>query len=230
MSLTDRFAGSRSRNPRPSEARTWRDEVVGWARGVIASSVERAAPPAPPIDAMVQRLEIAHLQAAVVFLYGAHLAGHHGVAPYDLARVLGHRWDDALGRGDLAASGVAIYADSRVRLATHVQRALDELPPQTGILVGEPGRVALLGPCVVVAPVGPIEPIAQALLGAVRGAILGAHGDDDILALFDEAQAYGAVPMVRTVKDLPGEVSIRIVADDDYARELGLPRLDYTPA
>lgn len=227
LSLTDRLAGSRTRGgPRTDVKTTWRDEVVSWARGVIGNAVDRPPPAAPPIDAMVQRLQITHLHAAVVFLYGAHLAGHDGVAPYDLSRVLGHRWDEALGRGDLAASGVGTYAGSRVRLSRTVQRALDELPPELGILVGEPGNIALMGPCVVVAPEGPMEPIARALLGAVNGAILAAPDDSNIIGLFDEAQVYGAIPMVRTVHELPGEPSIRVVADDEYATELGVPRLD----
>jgi hypothetical protein len=215
------------RSPRPSEIKsTWRDEVVSWVRGVIAGAVERPAPPAPPIQALVSRFDVAHLHSAIVFMYGAHLAGHHGVAPYDLSRALGGRWDEALGQGDLAASGIAVFAESRVRLAPAVQRALDDLPPLGGVVIGD-SAPALLGPCVVVAPDGPLEPIARAVLGQVGGAILAAHDDSNILGLFDEAQAYGAVPMVRTVRELPGEPSIRVVADDEFAAELRLPRLDY---
>jgi len=227
--LGDRLASSRNRAPRADLETTWRDDIASWVRGLVGSELERPPPMAPPIEAIVRRLDITHLHPAVAFLYGAHLVGHDGVAPYDLARVLGNRWDEALGRGDLAASGVATYGQSRVRLSTTVQRALDELPPETGVLVGEPGTIALMGPCVVVAPEGPMEPIARALRAAVNGAILAASSDTDIIALFDEAQVYGAVPMVRTVHDLPGEPSIRVVADDEFAAELGIPRLDYDP-
>jgi len=213
-------------DPRPS----WRDEAVAWARAVIAGSVDRGAPSCPPIDELALRFELAaNLVPALVLLYGAHLGGDHGVAPVDVARVLGRRWNEALGRGDLAARGLAIYHDSRVRLAPPILRALDELPIATGSLIGEAGTVALLGPCVVVAGDERLVAIAERCLASVGGAILAAHDDAEPEELFAEARARGAAPMLRLTQHEavePGnDPVILVVADAALAERLGLPRL-----
>src|SRR5262249_19250870 len=148
-----------------------------------------------------------------------------GAAPIDIARVLGRNWDEALGRGQLAAAGIAVYRDSRVRIAPSVQRALDELPARTGTIVGQPGPIALLGPCAVVAE-GPLGIVAGACWPAGGGAILAAHDHSDPHEVALEARAYGAVAMVRVAtppaaepskasERLPsGEPMILVVADD----------------
>ena len=43
----------------------------------------------------------------------------------DVARVLGRRWDDALGRGRLAELGITIHARSRVMLAAEGLNAIN---------------------------------------------------------------------------------------------------------
>jgi hypothetical protein len=232
----DRMRDSQARTGTPSptgwteERPSWRDAATGWARAVAAGSIDRDAPAAPAIDALLARFELAPpLRPALVLLYGAHLAGEPGAAPIDVARVLGRHWDDALGRGQLADRGIAVYRDSRVRLAPAVLRALDDLPPRTGTLVGTPGTIALLGPCVIVAD-GPLGVIAEACLASVGGAILAAHPHADPHELVLEARARGAVPLLRladgTIDRLPADEPIVIVtADDATADQLGLPRL-----
>ncbi len=212
-------------DPRPS----WRDELVAWTRGIAAGSIERGAPEAPAIMALVARFELpAPLAPAVILLYGAHLCGERGAAPVDVARVLGRRWDEALGRGLLAARGVATYEGSRVGLAAPLARALDELPPRTGTLLGEPGANALLGPCCVVAD-GPLLPIATRCRAGLGGAILIAADGADPLEVLLEARAIGAAAMLRIahhdIDTAPTEPAILVVHDDETADALGVPRL-----
>jgi hypothetical protein len=210
---------------------SWRDEAAVWARAIALGSTDTTPPSVPAIDVLITRFDLTpHLYPALVLLYGAHLAGQPGVAPYDLACAIGHRWDEALGRGQLAERGVATYRDSRVHLAPEVLRAVDELPPRTGTMVGEPGMVALLGPCVIVARDGELGPIAEACLASVGGAILTAHPQADPRELFLEARARGAVPMIRVAPGvldrIPVEVPAILVATDDAtAEQLGVPRL-----
>lgn len=110
----------------PVAAHDWRDAVASWAIAVAAGETDTGAPAASPIAALLARFELSTaVYPALVLLYGAHLAGAAGAAPVDVARVLGRRWDEALGRGQLSARGVAVYEASRVRLAPAIQRDLD---------------------------------------------------------------------------------------------------------
>ncbi len=213
-------------DPQPS----WRDELVTWARAVAGGSIDRGAPAASALDALAARFELsAELVPALALLYGAHLGGVHGAAPIDVARVTGRRWHEALGTGQLALHGLVRHADSRVVLAPPVQRALDELPVTTGTLVGEPGTVALLGPCVVVDAETPLAVLAERYLGAVSGAILAAFDDVEPLELFVEARARGAAPMLRIgigeILQLGTDPAVLVVTDDAVAERLGIPRL-----
>ncbi|MCX5746375.1 MAG: hypothetical protein NT062_28190, partial [Proteobacteria bacterium] len=99
----------------------------------------------------------------------------------------------------------------------------DELPPVTGTLVGIPGPIALLGPCVVVAR-EPLEVVAARLASRVGGAIL--VGVAPVADVVVEARAYGAVAMTRD-PDLSATLEPRIiVVDDEAAAELlDLPAL-----
>jgi hypothetical protein len=107
-----------------------------------------------------------------------------------------------------------------------VLRVLDELPPATGVLVGEPGAIALLGPCIAVAGDEPLVAIAERCLAHVGGAILAADGEPDRAALLLEARARGAAPMLRAILDTaPADAAIFVVEDDQLADRLGLPRL-----
>ncbi|HET7499792.1 MAG TPA: hypothetical protein VFK02_02285 [Kofleriaceae bacterium] len=208
---------------------SWRDEVVAWSRAVIAGTLH-GAPSVPAIDAVLARFELAPaLQPALVLLYGAHLCGERGAAPVDVSRVLDRQWGEALGRGELARRGVAVHTGSRVALAPAVLRVLDELPPVTGSLIGEPGTVTLLGPCVVVAePDEPLAAVAERCLGRAGSAILAARGAPERAELVLEARACGAAPMLRPEPALdaaPADAAIFVIADGELADRLGLPRL-----
>jgi hypothetical protein len=248
-SWRERMTSPRARTAEPIPALwedalpMWREEVVAWARTVLASgshpdSAARPDTSADPVEAptptpfgtIITRFELApQLQPAIALLYGAHLAGHDGVAPADLASILGGRWDEALGRGELAQKAAIEIDGSRVRLAFAITRALDELPPSSGMLVGSPGNVALLGPCVIVAG-GPLTIIAEACASSIGGAILTGYSDADPLTLLSEARAYGAVPMLRAgrhnLDTVPTDEPIILVVDDDATADgLGIPRL-----
>jgi hypothetical protein len=245
ISLTERFSTWRDRmrlaQPRATDPVTpaqidtrppWRDAVATWARGIMTGAHDHKPGPLQWLVPIATRFELAdHVMPGLALLYGAHLAGETGVAPVELARVLGRDWDEALGRGQLAASAIATYRDSRVRLATPVLRALDELPPATGVLVGQPGQVVLLSACVVVAAADqPLGVVAEATLPAAGGAILAAHPASDPRDVALEARAYGAVAMVRvtpgTVERIPHDGPVILVLDDEgLADHLELPRL-----
>ena len=232
--LTSRFSALRGResrdDPRTDVRASWRDDVVLWARAIAAGTFDRAAPSAPPIDTLAARFGLPEqLVPALILLYGVHLAGHHGAAPIDVARVHGRRWDEALGRGQLAALGLALYERSRVILTPAILRSLDERAPATGTLVGEPGVMTLLGPCAVVATDGSLVAIAERLLASVGGAILAAHADADREELLVEARARGAAPLLRLspgeLERLPVVPMIVVAADEQLVEALGVPRL-----
>ncbi len=100
----------------------WRVAFVAWLRAGAADE-----PPAAPVfDVLLARHDLLpSLRPVVALLYAAHLAGEPGAAPIDVARVA-RGWPEALGRGELASRGLALYAGSRVRLAPALQRALDD--------------------------------------------------------------------------------------------------------
>jgi hypothetical protein len=216
--------------PHGEAASSWRDDVVTWYRAAISGALDPAVPvSAALLDTVIARFELApRLQPILALLYGAHLCGQPGVAPVEVARLLDRRWDEALGRGELAARGAAAYTGSRVALSPAVHRVLDELPPVTGVLVGEPGTVVLLGPCVVIGD-APLTQLAERHRSRVGGAILVARDGIDPAALVLEARAYGAVAMLRvaaSVEALPTEPMICVVRDADHADSLGVPRLE----
>jgi hypothetical protein len=162
-----------------------------------------------------------------VLLYGSHLAGVEGAAPMDVARVLGRRWDDALGRGKLAALGIARYARSRVALAPAILRALDELPPAAGRFVGELGTRTLLAACAVLGN-EPVDALAQRYAPKVGTAIMIANDGADPAEFVLEARAFGAVPImpVTRICNLGADFPCVLIVDDEAAAEsLGLPML-----
>jgi hypothetical protein len=218
--------------PVPDAAR-WRDDVVAWTRAVTAG-VDRDPPPTPSIDALAARFELAPpVRRALVLLYGAHLCGHSGAAPVDVARVADRGWDEALGRGRLAEARLAVYERSRVRLAPAVQRALDELPPSTGTLFGDPGAPALLAPWAVVSRDEPLEALAVRLASQIGGAVLAARPGAEPADLLLEARARGAVALLRIAPLAPGsappvpadEPAILAVEDETTAAQLEIPLL-----
>jgi hypothetical protein len=214
--------------PRP----TWRDDVALWSQAVVASRGGPAVhgqPVAYAIEALLGRFELdATMLPVLALLYGAHLRGEMGVAPIDVARMLERQWDEALGRGELARAGVCEYVRSRVALSPVILRALDELPPLTGTILGPPGPVALLGPCVVIAPGEPLADVAERCLPRVGGAILVGHADVPWAPLVFEARAYGAAAMLRVDRPVPASSSdpaIFVVEDAELADRLEVPHL-----
>src|SRR5262249_42544029 len=155
---------------------SWRDEIAAWSAAIVTGAAEagaHAAPIAFPIEALLARFDLEPpLLPVLALLYGAHLRGELGAAPIDVARLLDRGWDAALGRGGLARPGVCEPARSRVALSPVILRALDELAPLTGTLLGPPGPIALLGPCVVIAGDEPLAEVAERCLPRVGGAIL----------------------------------------------------------
>jgi hypothetical protein len=227
-----RAAGHEPGSPEAPLRSSWRDDAGMWARAVASGTFDRAAPSCPPIEVLANRFELPPaLLPALVLIYGSHLAGLEGAAPMDVARVLGRRWDDALGRGALAKLGLAIYERSRVMLAPVVQRALDELPPGTGELVGDPGPVPLLGPMVVVGM--ELAELAARCSKQLGCSVLIARQDVELASLLLEARALGAAPMkklsLRATKAdhaIPQHPILVVVSSDDHADQLGLPRLE----
>jgi hypothetical protein len=209
---------------------TWRDDLVIWTRAIVGGSTDRKPPNIPSLERIASRLELAaHLHPTIALLYGAHLAGERGVAPVDIAHVLGRRWEEALGTGELAARGLARYHESRVLLAPPLQRAFDELPVTTGTMVGEPGAVSLLGPCCVVSADEPLATIAKRCLAQVGGAILAGHADADPGELFVEARVRGAAPMLRIdagdIVQIGTDAAVLVVGTEAHADQLRVPRL-----
>lgn len=208
---------------------SWRDDAGAWARAVASGTFDRAAPTCAPIETLLARFEIPEtLLPALVLLYGSHLAGMQGAAPMDVAKVLGRRWDEALGRGKLAELALATYTDSRVRLAPAIQRVLDDLPPK-GELVGEPGVVGLLGPTVLVSR-EPIRVVGVRIVEQLGGAVLlGSYVDAVELAL--EARALGAIAVGRVdFTTIPHHPILIVVGDEAAAEQIDLPRFELAPA
>jgi len=162
-------------------------------------------------------------------LYAAHLCGQDGAGASDLAWALGGDWDEALGKGKLHGSGMVQWRGSRICLAPSIARALDGREPASGVVVGTPGPVSILGPCIVVAESSDLTAIARACLATADGAILASHERVEWREAMAEARAYGAVAMVRADPELPamqsGEPVIIVVSDQEAADALSLPVL-----
>jgi hypothetical protein len=204
----------------------WREDVVAWARAIAASASDAGDPPAAPaIAALGARLALAaDLVPALVLAYGLHLGGELGAAPVALARVLGHRWDEALGTGELARRGIVEHVAARIRLARPILHVLDELPP-IGAMLGSPGEVALRGPCVVIATDARLADVAARYVARVGAIVIGeGAAAREVLV---EGRARGAVPLVRVedVVRIPDEPAIIVVPDEAAAARLDLPRL-----
>lgn len=215
----------------PDAAPAWRERLIAWAHG-LEHGAPAELPTDSPIASIARRYDLAaSLEPVLALLYARHLLGTDGIAPVDVANVQRDftRWDEALGRGDLVSSGAVTFRASRLRLSAAALRVLDEQPPGTGTLVGSPGVLSRLGPCVIVAS-GALAIVAEACLSSIGGAILAAHEDADPHDLSEEARAYGAAPMWRVRADqlarVPAEKPFILVAHDDATADaLGVPRL-----
>jgi len=213
----------------------WRDHVAAWARAV-SSGTSSDAPTLEPglLSAVAARFALTdELADALTLLYGAHLCGQDGVAVIELATIVRRRWDEALGRGALAKSGVARWRRGRARLARPVADVLDEQPPRLGALVASeavtpPGLLAVLCAdddvelgelAAALAPqVGPL--FVPTALGHAKQA-----------AYLVEARARGAAPIVPwpIARAALPPTAIVIVADEDAARALRAPIIERWP-
>jgi hypothetical protein len=207
------------------ERSTWRDDVASWARTVVAGT-QGDVPQigGTPLATAIERLGLDSVVArAAILLYGAHLCGLDGVAPVDLAGALAGRWDEALGRGDLAASGAARWRRSRVRLAAEVLAMIDERPPRRGVVVGE-GPPAFDDARAVIAPPDvPLDALAVSLV-ARTGALLVARDDARPERLALEAAVRALTPMLRD--RAPAGRAVVVVAEEADARRFGLAILE----
>jgi hypothetical protein len=186
----------RGAEPTPS-APSWRDELVLWGRGV-ASGLHREPPPRASGSPLAQlgRLDIPdELMPGVALAYAMHLAGTRGVAPADLAALFEHRWDEALGRGVLAASGVLRWRASRAVLAPAVTAFLDERPPVTGFVLGTSSDRIPSQPAAVVASAHALDIVAGRCTALV-GAVLLPRPHATATAIRLEARLRLAVPLV----------------------------------
>lgn len=206
----------------------WRDELAAWARAILAGT--RAEAPAVqdgPGPAIAQRVGLlGELADAMWLIYGAHLGGVAGVSALDLIAVIGRRWDEALGRGRLAASGALRWRRSQIGLWPEVLAALDELPVGGALLdsAARPadGLVAVVAPAGadLVALVAPLAPrLGPLLVGAARDRRPTARR---VL----EARVRGAVPVLRwppgdVAADEPPASALLVVADEADARAAG---------
>lgn len=204
-----------------SISRAWRETLVDWTRTALTS----APPPAPmnsPIDPLVARLGLpAALAPGIALLYGAHLLGHDGIAAADLARAL-KGWDEALGNGVLAASGVAQWRRSRVRLAPVIRDALDDRPARSGTIVGTPGtESSLITPCAVRIGSGRAADAAPVLVERAGGAYFVPSDGADRADVLLEARARGAIALVPA--DAPADAgTARVIGPDADAGNLAV--------
>lgn len=205
----------------------WRDAVAGWARRALAGA--RGEPPllaAGPLYDVGGRLGIAAEDAPFLWLvYGARLCGLDGVAPADLVGMTPRRWDEALGRGKLAATGAFRWRRTRVHLSSEIQAALDELPPLCGTAVAS--AVVAERSVAVVAP----AQVELAALGRWAAPQLGpllvpnARGLRAPARFVLEARARGLVPVIawHRVRQLPDIASLVVLDDPALAETLNLP-------
>ena len=142
------------------------------------------------------------------------------------------RWDEALGRGELAARGVARYRRvARPSRAGHPARARRAAADRPATLVGTPGAMSLLGPCVIVAARRAARSSPKLAARPVGGAILAAHATAPTRRCSSPRRVpYGAAPMLRVdardARRVPIDEPVILVVDDDAtADQLGVPRL-----
>jgi len=227
----DRMKSSTRGGRRPLEAShdgapTWRDDLVAWSRGVVAGAHRdpQSFAPGSPL-ASLDRLGLGDdLLPAIALAYAMHLSGVRGVAPVDLARLLGYRWNEALGNGVLASSGALRWRGARVVLAPAVTAFLDERPAITGTLFGAPRDVSLVASSAVVSSRA-LDDIAL-LLAPQLGAVLVPRALTP--AVWLESKLRGAIALVDQAAWLddpaPGLSIVRANSADD-ADAIGLPVL-----
>jgi hypothetical protein len=217
--------GARATEQSAADAPTWRDELVAWGR-LVANGLHRDASPKPSsvMKTALARLGIdADLGRAIAFGYAMHLCGTT-LAPAELANLLRRRWDEALGRGVLGATGVLRWRNSRISLAPALAAFLDERGPVTGDIVGIPrDQVEPMEPGAVVAPGLELD-IVAGRCADLAGAILIPRRYAGTTAIRIDAKLRIAVPIVEVTQDFADlETAFVRVDSADQASALGLP-------
>ena len=217
--------GARVTEQPAADAPTWRDELVTWGR-LVANGLHRDASPkpSPVMKTALNRLGIdGDLGRAVAFAYAMHLCGTT-IAPAELANLLRRRWDEALGRGVLGATGVLRWRNSRISLAPALAAFLDERGPVTGDLVGIPrDQVEPMEPGAIVAPGLELDIVAGRCTD-LAGAVLVPRRYASTSAIRIDAKLRVAVPIVEVTRDFADlETAFVRVESADQASARGLP-------
>jgi hypothetical protein len=207
----------------------WRDVVANWTRRQLSGA--RGEPPllaAGPLYDVGLRLGISVEDAPFLWLvYGARLCGIDGVPPVELVPLTDQRWEGALGRGRLAATGAFAWRRSRVHLVPEIIAALDEVPPLYGSIatsaVAAERTVALVAPPEI--DLGAIAAWAAPHVGSLL--VPNARGLRAPGRLMLEARARGLVPLLPAQRlprrELPSTPAALVFEQAAAALELRVP-------
>lgn len=205
----------------------WRAELVAWARGGQPAFAHAAtADLAARLDRATEAARTGdRLRPAIELLYAARLLGTDGVAPIELAAVLGWRWKEVLG-GDLG--GLVRRRRGRCHLIEEVIAALDEQAPRRGeIFAGDSGPTE---PVAIVAPADLDLRAVAAWAAPIVGALLvpDARGERAPSRFLLEARARGLTPLLpwtRWADQVPRPLPVAavLVHAAETASELALP-------
>ncbi len=221
---------ARTVDPRRPHPGGWRGELASWAKAIQAGVYRD--PPAVDrgvLDQTAQRLSLADTtRDALAFLYGAYLAGSAPVSPLDLAGALGWSWNEALGTGAVAESGLVRWRDGQLDLYREVIAVLDERPPLHGAIVPATASTDSAVAIVVPAAIDPV--VIGAWAAPTIGALLvaNARGQRHPRAFVREARVRGVMPLVRwtdlaEVLRVPPQMGAVIVDTATAAASLDLP-------
>ncbi len=215
----------------------WRDALVAWTRATLRGT--HGDPPllaACPLHDIGLRLGLVDDSRYMLWLiYGARLCGFEGVAPADLVEVCPNRWDDALGRSAVTATGAFSWKRERVQLVPEVKAALDEIDPVLGTVIASAAaltlRIAVIAP-----PETDLVALARWAAPAV-GAVFAPNdrGQRQPERFLLEARARGLAPVVPVSwfenRALPTIASLIVVDDEHTAERLQLEvAATWTPA
>ncbi len=221
---------ARTLDPRRPHPGGWRGELAAWAKSIQAG-VYRDAPAVESgiLGDTVLRLGLSHAtRDTLALLYGAYLAGSAPVSPLELAGALGWDWNEALGTGSVAESGLVRWRDGALDLYREVIAVLDERPPLHGAIVPATASTESAVAIVVPAAIDPV--VIGAWAAPTIGALLvaNARGQRHPRAFVREARVRGVMPLVRwtdlaEVLRVPPQMGAVIVDTATAAASLDLP-------
>lgn len=226
-------APMRTIDPRRPHPGGWRGELAAWAKAIQAGGYRD--PPAVErgiLDQTAERLGLADAtRDTLALLYGAYLAGSAPVSPLDLAGALGWNWEEALGTGAAAESGLVRWRDGKLDLYREVMAVLDERPPLHGAIVAPTAATDSADSAVALIVPAEIDPVVIGAWAAPTiGALLVANsrGQRHPRAFVREARVRGVMPLVRwtdlaDVLRVPPQMGAVIVDTATTAASLDLP-------